>query len=326
MRVLEPAAPARVVELNARVAAPVVVMRQPAAVVRPAGLPPGDDEDPEGEQNPAVARQQQLLRERQQRLKTAYATLFDRRVFGDQRDEAAARAEAEAALGRRLDYFQRAGGLADRRMSKLRAAGHGDIKRFFDEFADEKRKFERIFDQQAPNGVRVDLAPALSLSKEWGLVRAAEGPIFTKALERTLTGEDTAALEKDDRGRRAFRLRADVKWTTVLLARSLGLTEDQRRRLEAVLGERIIAPEKFETSDYVIVMFQASRIPEGEIRPIFDDLQWRVMAQELAAARRWELHLKRGGVLPGNMFGDPNDAVLPPIQLLAPPPAMPARR
>jgi hypothetical protein len=299
-----------------------VNVRVPAAVVRPA-LPRDGEGEPEGEQEAALARLQQAQVERMKRLQEAYLILFERRVFGDQRDEAAARLEAETALAHRVDYLRLAARLADDQGRKLRAAGRGDIKRFFDRFAEAREKMAGTLDQRAL-GLLI-AGEARPLAEEWAMLQKVEGPIFTKTFDRTLTDDHRAAIEKENRDRLAFRLRADVRWTTVLLARSLGLKDDQRRRLESLLLERTIPPKKFETSDYVIVMFQASRIPEYEIRPIFDDLQWRVMAQEFAAVQRYELHLKRGGFLPEGMFGDDRDGVLPPIHLLAPP-ARPARR
>ena len=40
-------------------------------------------------------------------------------------------------------------------------------------------------------------------------------------------------------------------------------------------------------------MYQAARIPEAKIKPIFDDLQWRVLSRELAFARDQEPWLKK---------------------------------
>jgi hypothetical protein len=296
--------------------------RQPALAARPAPAGDGDDE-PEGEQDAAQARMQMQL-DRMKTLQAAYLSMFERRVFGDPRGEAAARAEAETALAHRVDYLRLAGRLTDDQWRKLRAAGHGDIKRFFDRFAEAREKMAATVDQRTL--ALLIQREARSLAEEWAVLQKVEGPIFTKTVDRTITDAHRAAIENEDRDRRAFRLRADVRWTTVLLARSLGLKDDQRRRLESLLLERTVPPEKFESSDYVIVMYEASRIPEREIRPIFDDVQWRVMKQEFAAVQRWELHLKRGGFLRPEMFDDHQDGILPPIQLLAPPPTIRSRR
>jgi hypothetical protein len=296
---------------------------RPAVVVgRPAPPPDGDDE-PEADREDVIALQQQFQLQQMKRLQAAYLSRLERQVFGGANAEASARRAVETALEHRVDYLRLAGRLTDEQWKKLRAAGHGDIKRFFDRFAEVKAGMAATNDPRAMARMAAEAAPPLA--GDWTALQTVEGPVFTKTLDRTLTQDQRTSMAREDRDRLAFRLRADVRWTTVLLARSLGLKDDQRSRLESLLLERTIPPEKFETSDYVIVMFQAARIPQSEIRPIFDDVQWRVMAQEFAAVQRWEVHLKKGGFFREEMFGDPAEAPLPPIHLLAPPPAR-ARR
>ena len=89
-----------------------------------------------------------------------------------------------------------------------------------------------------------------------------------------------------------------------MLARSLGLSDDQRRRLETVLLAETRPPGKFGTFDYPIVMNQASLMPEAKLRPIFDDLQWRVLQREFAVARAQGRWLRNGGFVPFEMIGD----------------------
>ena len=89
-----------------------------------------------------------------------------------------------------------------------------------------------------------------------------------------------------------------------MLARSLGLTDDQRRRFETLLLEETRPPSEFGTADYLVVMYQAARIPEARIKPIFDDLQWRVLSDELALARNQERGLRKDGQVPFEMIGD----------------------
>jgi hypothetical protein len=241
-----------------------------------------DDGDEEAE--PAVVRrrrQEQALQKR--RMEALRQQLFDQYAFGPHETMEATRLQLETRLARRVDYLRRAGELSDEQTKKLHAAGQGDFKRFFDRVAEARRGLGSIDDLRA-------LAAAAAragrpLDEERTALESADGPIFAKALARTLAEGQRSALEKDADDRRIFRHRAAVRWTTVLLARSLGLLDDQRRRLESLLLEETRPPASFDSSDYGIVMSQASRIPEARIRPILDDLQWRVLADELAVAR-----------------------------------------
>jgi hypothetical protein len=281
-----------------------------------------DDEDPEADPDadPALLRQRELelrLRKQAEANRQAYLRQFDLLAFGGRMTEDTLRLQFESVMAKQLDHLERACALTEAQKRKLHAAGQGDIKRFLDRAVEAKRGLPVNDDLRA---LLLEIRKAARpFAEDRTTLLAAEGPIFTRAVARTLTDDQRAALDTDDRDRRAFRHRADVRWTAVLLARSLGLLDDQRRSLEAVLLKETRPPIKFDTLDYTIVMYQASRIPEDEIRPIFDDLQWRVMTQELAAIRRYRLPLKSGGFLPEEMFRDGEDGTLPPIHLLEPP-------
>ncbi len=200
---------------------------------------------------------------------------------GEMRTEDEAGRDVEAALAKRVDHLDRATGLSDQQKRKLHAAGRGDIKRFLDRLAEAKRGILSARDLEEISVVFANHSALLQ--QEWAALRGAEGPIFAKASRRTLTDEQRGRYEKDLRDRREYRYRAAVRWTVVMIARSLGLTDGQRRRLEAVLLEETRVPENLATYDYAIVMYQASLIPEARIRPVFDEVQWRVMSQEFAA-------------------------------------------
>jgi hypothetical protein len=307
----EPAAPPPVV--RRRIAVDDLVRFEPAQ---------DEDEDPEADPDadPAVLRQRQLelrLKMQAEANRQAYLRRFDQLAFGGGLTEDSLRLPVESIMAKQLDHIERASGLTEAQKRKLHAAGQGDLKRFLDRVSEARRGLRANDD---PRALILEIRKsAQSFTEDRTSLLAAKGPIFTRAFAHTLTDDQRAAFEKDGRDRRAFRHRADVRWTAVLLARSLGLLDDQRRRLEAVLLKGTRPPLKFDTLDYTLVMYQASRIPEDEIRPIFDDLQWRVMTQELAASRRYKLPLKNGGFLPEEMFDDREDGTLPPIHLLDPP-------
>jgi hypothetical protein len=312
-----------VVRQPAIVAAPQplrMVVRQPAFVVAPNQVQPaaGDEDDADDDENQAMLARQ---REREALLKQRLAALrqqtFDRYVFGVQQTESDARLQFETELAKRVDYLRRAGGLTDVQKKKLLAAGQGDLKRYFDRVAEARRGVEAIEDQRALVLETARVSRPLAVERK--ALLAVEGPIFTKALPRALTESQRAALENDARDRRVFRHRAAVRWTAVLLTRSLGLVDDQRRRLESLLLDETHPPIKFDSFDYWIVMYEASRIPEARIRPIFDDVQWWVVTQELNAARQWERHLERGGFLSKEIHDNHEDAAPPAIHRLEAP-------
>jgi hypothetical protein len=284
--------------------------RQPAAVPKqqPAAQQPFEDDDPDEDADARLQRpleqQRAMLQAALQARQASYRQYFDRLVFGSNApaDEAALRAQYEAGFAKEIDRLERICGLDASQTRKLHAAGRGDIKRFFDHVTEARSRVLSI--QNAAmllNEARKESQP---LSHERVALASGGSPILTKAIQHTITEEQNDRLKKDDDDRRAFRHRAAVRWTVVMLARSLGLSDDQRRRLETVLLAETRPPRRFETFDYPIVMNQASHVAEAKIRPIFDELQWRIIKQEFAVARGQERWLRAGGLLPLEMVGD----------------------
>jgi hypothetical protein len=253
--------------------------------------PAGRDEDGDLDRAALLRRRQQALLERR---RAALLQAFDGYVFGFGQTEEEMRRQLETELARRVDHLDRACDLSDLQKKKLQAAGRGDIKHFFDRVAEARREFQSVGDGRPP--AIADVCRPLAEERE--ALLNASGPIFAKSLARVLAEDGRAAPGKDVPERRAFRHRAAVRWTAVLLARSLGMVDDQRRRLESMLLEEVHLPRKSASFDYWVVMYQVSRVPEARIRPILDDVQWRLLTKEFNAARQWQRHLEKGGFLP----------------------------
>jgi hypothetical protein len=270
------------------------------AIAGAAQVPTGQDDEAEEKPLAEVLRQRKIGSD----LTARFKQQFERSVFGNGGWEPEAHRAFEFGLAKQVDQFERACELTESQKKKLLAAGRGDIKRFFDRVEEARRRIP-----DAEGGVdlpRLNLIgqEAGRLGKERETILAGEGFFFNQALRHTLTEEQLGRYRKDLEDRKRFRYRASVRWTVVMLGRSLGLTEDQHRRFEALLLEQTRPPKEFGVADYQIVMYQAARIPEAKIRLIFDDRQWRVLRQEFAKARDQETWLKHDGLLPVDMIGD----------------------
>jgi WD40 repeat protein len=125
---------------------------------------------------------------------------FDRWVF-QQHDRAAARQWFDSQLTIQIERIDQAYGLTEAQKQKLRLAGRGDIKRFFDRYESVKQKFQLIEqDAQKLQAIWQDVQP----------LQAAVSDLFQgdsllfKSLPNTLTAEQLARYEALARERRAF--------------------------------------------------------------------------------------------------------------------------
>ena len=82
------------------------------------------------------------------------------------------------------------------------------------------------------------------------------------------------------------------------LQKGLSLSDGQRIRILCVLLEETRPPRRFGPIDYYGIMYQASRIPESRLRPIFSDREWDAFRREIDEARRREGELRESGYLP----------------------------
>ena len=109
-----------------------------------------------------------------------------------------------------------------------------------------------------------------------------EGSLFAKVLPNTLSPEQWAIREKSIRNASDVQHRSTIHWAVGSLDIWLQLGAERRGRLERLLLSRTLPPRKFGEYDYYGLVFQVSKIPEKELRPLFDDGQWQKIGLQFA--------------------------------------------
>ena len=217
------------------------------------------------------------------------AWIYNGRVVGSGRDW------FEVRLTLRLEELDRACTLTDPQKAKIRLAGKGDVKRFFDIYDEKRRKFQLLKTNQGNvNEIFREIAPLQQMLASGAFGR---GSIFEKTVKATLSAEQVARFDEVGRDRRAARYRARVDLVVAMVDNSVGLTADQRRRFADVLGAETKAPARTGQYEYYLVMYLAAQLPEEKLRPIFDDVQWKVVGQMLNQAKGYQSFLRTNGLL-----------------------------
>jgi hypothetical protein len=195
-----------------------------------------------------------------------------------------------------VDDVGRACKLSEIQKRKLILAGKGDIKRFLDKVDEKRKKFEKVkTDQNKVNEIYQELQP-LQVTLNSGLF--TEGSLFSKTLKKTLEGEQATHYDQIAREKRLFRYRAKVELAVASLDQSVGFSDAQRRKLVDVILSETTAPIRYGQYDYWVVMYQAGRIPESKLRPMFDEQQWTFLKRQLDQMRGMGQWLRNAGMLP----------------------------
>jgi hypothetical protein len=208
---------------------------------------------------------------------------------------ASARDQAGTRLKLVVEDVGRACRLSEAQKEKLRLAGRGDIKRFFDQVEELKRKYRGLANPEVNFQEIYRAAQPLGLAFQGGLF--GDGSLFLGTLRKTLEASQVVEYERVLRERRLFRHRTSIDNVITRFDRLLGLTEDQRSRFREILVTATRPSKIVNPYDYYLILIQASKLPEDRLRPIFDDAQWRALGQQLDQVRQAEAILRQWGLI-----------------------------
>jgi hypothetical protein len=225
--------------------------------------------------------QQAAVDQARQRLRAAYQSQFARLVTSQFRTRDGARQQLQALVVRRIRTLTAQCHLTEGQQKKLELAGRGDVKRFLDRFDHIARTLEDS--ESSVDDMRLAMRELQPLLNSIHLRIFSDDSLFAKTLATTLDPQQAAAREKALADKNKELHRAAIESAVNTLRTNLGLTETQGDRLEQLFGQETRPPRRFGAApDIAAVLFQASRIPEDRIRPIFDDDQWRIMHRWMA--------------------------------------------
>lgn len=221
---------------------------------------------------------------------------FDQWVF-QSRPAAGAREWFETRLAQQINDVDMACRLDEAQKAKLRLAGRGDVKRFYDLLEEKRRRFQLVKrDQNKINEIFQEIQP-LQATLEAGPF--GEGSLFVKAIRTTLNPSQTAEYDKILADRSAFRYRARIGLVVAMFDGVLGMTEKQREQFTEVLIAETKPPKRAGQYEYYLILYLAAHVPEDKLRPIFDAAQWRVLGRQLQQAKGYASFLKQAGLLDG---------------------------
>lgn len=220
-------------------------------------------------------------------------------AFENQTSIASARQRATDLLEGQIDFVAVIGDVTPQQRNRLLLAGQGDISRFF-------AYAERIIaeqprgnmDQEEWQKVWQTLSP---IRERFAQGLTGRGSLFEKTIRSTLSSEQWEAYQQlvEQRDRRNYR--ALVAAAVAELEIKVPLTRKQRERLIETVSTQT-APPKTKLNNYMqymFVMYRMSKMKDEDLRPIFDDVEFRTMKNILRQAEGYAAQFEqqeRGGV------------------------------
>ncbi len=212
------------------------------------------------------------------------------------RNESGLRDRFQTLLSLEVDRIDRACSLSTDQKKKLQLAGLGDLERFFDQLAIRKRKFDELkHDQNNINEIFQDLQLIQNRLKA-GIF--GEDSLLYKSVKHTLDPQRFVKYEKAVHERQRFRYQVKVEWEVANLDKGIGLTSKQRHQFIDILVNETHPPRRFGQYDTYVILYQAARLPEEKLKPLFDDVQWELLTRQFKSALNMEPVLFSMGVIP----------------------------
>jgi hypothetical protein len=223
---------------------------------------------------------------------------FERRVFQQDGNAFRARQRLDSLLAMQIETIDRACKLTDAQKKKLRLAGRGDIKRFFDRYERVKQKSQVIEqDEQKFQEIQQDFNQ-LRVALQGGLFH--EDSLLVKSMHNTLTSEQFTRYDAMARERRVSRHRASIDQAVGILQRGIPLGDAQRRELITLMTNETKLSRRSSPYDSYVLLLQLGRLPEEKLKPLFDEKQWQMVNLQLDQVKELEPMLKQSGQLPND--------------------------
>jgi len=221
---------------------------------------------------------------------------FDQWLFTQDHVASAARRRMESTLKLQIAEIDRACQLTDAQKKNLQLAGTGDIVRFFDRCEDAREKFEAIKDPQQRGQQGWQFIEPLQRTLQNGVF--AGDSLFFKSLHRIVTGDQWTRFQAVANEEREFRRRAMIELVVASLEEEMPLSDRQRQRLITLLLSRVKLPRNPGSYACYAIMLQFAKIPKEELRPLFDAMQWKVVARNRSQYKGLEQFLKQNNIWP----------------------------
>ena len=203
---------------------------------------------------------------------------FERWFFEEEGNASEARQNFDRLLERKIEEIDRECRLSDEQKQKLRLTGYGDIKQIFNCFEKAKRQFNLLDNDPRKLGKLLPLI--LYITTKDGPFH--DGSLFSKSLAHTLTQEQFAHYEIIDRKRREFEHRAYIELAVHIIEESEPLSDLQRRRLIALLNNKLKPVRNSSCFKFYIFMSRISLLPEDEVKPLLTKTQWKVWTERFS--------------------------------------------
>jgi hypothetical protein len=223
---------------------------------------------------------------------------FDAWIFqGGNNREQSTREMLDGRVDQELRRIEQVVELDETQTARLKLAGRGDVKRFFDRVETARRKFLEIQPKLERNNVNDAYQLALPLQQELAAGLFGSKSLLQKTISSTLDDQQLEVLQREIE--RTDRLRAEraIKLTIAQMQRQVPMTADQRSKLSDLLIAKVGGMKTNDQYAQYLIQFRMSEIPRETFTDIFDGEQMKAIDRSIQQGRAMAAMLRQRGML-----------------------------
>jgi hypothetical protein len=201
----------------------------------------------------------------------------------------------ESQVTMQISALDRVCKLSPDQRRKLELAGRGDAARFESQIAALRTELvNKSYNNNEINDVFQRIQP-FQQKFQRGIL--GEDSMFKKIVAKTLSGEQQSRYDQEQRNRRTADYAARVDMYVAMVDRAAPMSDQQREALLKLFRKHTRPPKQFGQQPIYYVMYQASKIPQTELKKLFDEAQLKIIEKAFRQGASYKNMLERQGFL-----------------------------
>jgi hypothetical protein len=201
---------------------------------------------------------------------------FDAWIFHRMGDPSSVRASLRAGIDREIRRLERVVSLTESQKAKIRLAGMGDIKRFFDQVQRARQEFVEL-GEVTQNDINEAFQLARPLSQRISSGFYGDGSLLKK-VSLTIQDPEQSEAVRESRRRSLEKKRGIViRSHLAQLGRTVPMLANQRQRLIELLSESVEIKNCPPQYYPMLISYRLSEVPKDALREFLDDNQIRAI-------------------------------------------------
>jgi hypothetical protein len=218
---------------------------------------------------------------------------FDSWIFQGTANRDQAKSSLESRIDLEITRITQTVTLTEEQKERMKLAGHGDIKRFYDRVEKARRQFLSMGEQWEQNRINEAYQLAVPLQQELRKGLFGKDSLLQKVVVTTIDNDQAERMRQENERRLQLRKENAVKVFMVNLGRQMPMTSTQRTKLTELLIENMKSIGVDDIYSNYLVSYRLSKIPRDSYQALFDETQLKVIDQSTQTGQALKAMLKQ---------------------------------